>query len=161
MQTGTEDTGESRARERAGGGAANRNGSTKTKRRRVPSCHGSRLNPIARHVRLQGQTIDEFHRALGRRSAAVARQAAFSRQRRKPIAADLVPEIAQRLQFMENVGLGYLALGRSAKTLERRRIAAHPARGAARLESARRALRARRADDRAASAGQSSACSKR
>ena len=26
-----------------------------------PDCHGSRLNPIARHVRLQGQTIDQFH----------------------------------------------------------------------------------------------------
>ena len=35
----------------------------------------------------------------------------------KAIAADLVPEIEQRLTFMENVGLGYLALGRSAKTL--------------------------------------------
>ena len=35
----------------------------------------------------------------------------------KMIAADLVPEIEQRLRFMENVGLGYLALGRSAKTL--------------------------------------------
>src|SRR5204862_817527 len=34
-----------------------------------------------------------------------------------PIAADLTPEIRQRLRFMENVGLGYLALGRSAKTL--------------------------------------------
>ncbi|MDQ6809547.1 MAG: excinuclease ABC subunit A, partial [Verrucomicrobiota bacterium] len=33
------------------------------------------------------------------------------------IAADLVPEIQQRLEFMENVGLGYLSLGRSAKTL--------------------------------------------
>ena len=25
-----------------------------------PECHGSRLNPVARHVRLQGKTIDEF-----------------------------------------------------------------------------------------------------
>ena len=33
------------------------------------------------------------------------------------IAAELIPEIRQRLRFMENVGLGYLALGRSAKTL--------------------------------------------
>src|SRR5207249_9564088 len=33
------------------------------------------------------------------------------------IAADLIPEIRQRLRFMENVGLGYLPLGRSAKTL--------------------------------------------
>src|SRR5438046_5030067 len=35
----------------------------------------------------------------------------------KTIAAELLPEIQQRLKFMENVGLGYLALGRSAKTL--------------------------------------------
>src|SRR4029077_516020 len=33
------------------------------------------------------------------------------------IAAELLPEIRQRLVFMESVGLGYLALGRSAKTL--------------------------------------------
>src|SRR5207249_5319085 len=33
------------------------------------------------------------------------------------IAAGLIPEIQQRLRFMEKVGLGYLALGRSAKTL--------------------------------------------
>src|SRR5439155_11065715 len=33
------------------------------------------------------------------------------------IAAGLVPEIQQRLRFMQTVGLGYLALGRSAKTL--------------------------------------------
>src|SRR5204863_3304295 len=32
-------------------------------------------------------------------------------------AADLIPEIRQRLSFMAKVGLGYLALGRSAKTL--------------------------------------------
>src|SRR5205807_3485952 len=35
----------------------------------------------------------------------------------KTIASELIPEIRQRLRFMENVGLGYLALGRSAKTL--------------------------------------------
>src|SRR5207253_4192757 len=33
------------------------------------------------------------------------------------VAAELLPEIHQRLVFMESVGLGYLALGRSAKTL--------------------------------------------
>src|SRR5207237_10781730 len=35
----------------------------------------------------------------------------------KTVAEELLPEIQQRLRFMENVGLGYLALGRSAKTL--------------------------------------------
>jgi excinuclease ABC subunit A len=35
----------------------------------------------------------------------------------KTIAQDIVPEIAQRLKFMGKVGLDYLALNRSAKTL--------------------------------------------
>ena len=39
---------------------ANSNGSRKTKRVDCPACQGSRLNSIARHVRLQGHTIDKF-----------------------------------------------------------------------------------------------------
>ncbi|MDQ3546989.1 MAG: ATP-binding cassette domain-containing protein, partial [Verrucomicrobiota bacterium] len=81
-----------------------------------PDCHGSRLNPVARHVRLQGKTIDEFAaRSAGEALSLVGRLRFRGTQ--KVIAADLVPEIEQRLRFMENVGLGYLALGRSAKTL--------------------------------------------
>jgi excinuclease ABC subunit A len=79
-------------------------------------CHGARLNPVARHVRLQGKTIDHFAaRSAGEALALVGRLRFRGTQ--KVIAADLVPEIEQRLRFMENVGLGYLALGRSAKTL--------------------------------------------
>ncbi|MBA3963011.1 MAG: ATP-binding cassette domain-containing protein [Chthoniobacterales bacterium] len=81
-----------------------------------PSCHGSRLNPIARHVRLQGKTIDEFSARSAADALALVGKLRF-RGTHKVIAADLVPEIEQRLRFMENVGLGYLALGRSAKTL--------------------------------------------
>src|SRR5439155_7167861 len=36
---------------------------------------------------------------------------------RAVIAHDIIGEIAQRLEFMRKVGLDYLALGRSAKTL--------------------------------------------
>jgi excinuclease ABC subunit A len=81
-----------------------------------PDCHGSRLNPVARHVRLQGKTIDEFSARSAAEALALIGKLRF-RGTPKIIAADLVPEIEQRLQFMENVGLGYLALGRSAKTL--------------------------------------------
>ena len=81
-----------------------------------PNCHGSRLNAVARHVRVQGFTIDDFTEL----SAGEARKL-FERLRfrgvQKTIASELLPEIQQRLRFMENVGLGYLALGRSAKTL--------------------------------------------
>jgi excinuclease ABC subunit A len=81
-----------------------------------PSCHGSRLNAVARHVRVNGFTIDKFT-VLS--AAEAARQIAKLKFRgtQKTIASELIPEIEQRLRFMENVGLGYLALGRSAKTL--------------------------------------------
>ncbi len=81
-----------------------------------PDCHGSRLNPVARHVRLQGKTIDDFAARATSEALALLGKLRF-RGTQKVIAADLVPEIEQRLRFMDNVGLGYLALGRSAKTL--------------------------------------------
>jgi len=81
-----------------------------------PSCRGSRLNEVARHVRVQGMTIDEFTSLSAGEAAKKIDQLRFS-GRQQAIAADLIPEIRQRLRFMENVGLGYLALGRSAKTL--------------------------------------------
>ena len=81
-----------------------------------PECHGSRLNPVARHVRLHGKTIDEFGARSAGEALALIGKLRF-RGTQKVIAADLVPEIEQRLRFMQNVGLGYLALGRSAKTL--------------------------------------------
>jgi excinuclease ABC subunit A len=81
-----------------------------------PACHGSRLNSIAQHVRLQNQTIDNFT-ALSAGGALQLIDKLHFRGNQKTVADDLVPEISQRLRFMENVGLGYLALGRSAKTL--------------------------------------------
>jgi excinuclease ABC subunit A len=81
-----------------------------------PACHGSRLNAIARHVRVQNKTIDDF---TGLSAASAAKQIGrlkFS-GKQKTIAGELIPEIVQRLRFMDNVGLGYLSLGRSAKTL--------------------------------------------
>src|SRR5438552_6964575 len=81
-----------------------------------PGCLGSRLNPIARHVRVQNMTIDNF--------TALSASAAWKKidrlkfaGKQKTIASELIPEIVQRLRFMDNVGLGYLSLGRSAKTL--------------------------------------------
>ncbi len=81
-----------------------------------PDCGGTRLNPQARAVHLQGSRISEFtglavHAALER-----VRKLKFGASQ-KPIAQDIVPEIVQRLAFMEKVGLGYLSLDRSAKTL--------------------------------------------
>jgi excinuclease ABC subunit A len=84
--------------------------------RECPTCHGSRLNAVARHVRVQGYTIDQFTNLSASEAARTIDRLRF-KGTHQIIAAGLVPEIQQRLRFMQTVGLGYLALGRSAKTL--------------------------------------------
>jgi excinuclease ABC subunit A len=84
--------------------------------RECPSCHGSRLNAEARHVRVQGYTIDQFTDLSAAEAARAIAKLRF-KGRDQTVAAGLIPEIQQRLRFMDTVGLGYLALGRSAKTL--------------------------------------------
>ncbi|HZE56985.1 MAG TPA: excinuclease ABC subunit A [Chthoniobacterales bacterium] len=114
-QTGTEDTGDSVLENEL---AAERESEWIDEEEAVPcpACHGSRLNPIARHVRLQGHTIDNFTALSAAEALQLIGKLRF-RGNDKTVADDLVPEISQRLRFMQNVGLGYLALGRSAKTL--------------------------------------------
>ncbi len=87
-----------------------------TEAHECPRCHGSRLNEVARHVRVQGMPIDQFTNLSASEAAHKIDKLKFTGTQ-QTIAADLIPEIRQRLRFMENVGLGYLALGRSAKTL--------------------------------------------
>jgi len=84
--------------------------------RPCPSCAGARLNDIARHVRVQSRTIDEFTGLSVRGGLDLLGKLKFDGSR-KQIAEDIVPEIEQRLTFMGKVGLDYLALDRSAKTL--------------------------------------------
>ncbi|HEY4282313.1 MAG TPA: excinuclease ABC subunit UvrA [Chthoniobacterales bacterium] len=84
--------------------------------RDCPACHGSRLNAVARHVRIQGHTIDQVTNLSAQEAEGLIDKLKF-RGIQQTIAADLIPEIQQRLRFMQNVGLGYLPLGRSAKTL--------------------------------------------
>jgi excinuclease ABC subunit A len=114
-QTGTEDTGDSVLENEL---AAERESEWIDEEEAVPcpGCHGSRLNPIARHVRLQNNTIDNFTALSAAEALELIGRLRF-RGNQKTVADDLVPEISQRLRFMQNVGLGYLALGRSAKTL--------------------------------------------
>ncbi|MEO5720548.1 MAG: excinuclease ABC subunit UvrA, partial [Chthoniobacterales bacterium] len=114
-QTGQEDTGESALENEL---AADRESEwiDEEEASDCPACHGSRLNAIARHVRLQGRAIGDFTALAAGEARALLATLRF-RGNQKAIADDLVPEIAQRLEFMESVGLGYLALGRSAKTL--------------------------------------------
>ena len=80
------------------------------------SCAGARLNEVARHVRVQERTIDEFTALPVKGALALLGVLKFP-ETQKPIAEDIVPEVEQRLNFMGSVGLDYLALNRSAKTL--------------------------------------------
>jgi excinuclease ABC subunit A len=84
--------------------------------RECQSCHGSRLNAVARHVRVQGYTIDQFTNLSSSDAARTIEKLKF-KGISQTIVDGLIPEIQQRLRFMQKVGLGYLALGRSAKTL--------------------------------------------
>jgi excinuclease ABC subunit A len=115
LQTGAEDNGESVLENEL---AAERESEwiDASEAQICPACRGSRLNPIARSVRLQRQTIDDFTALSAGEALALIGKLRFNGVQ-KTISADLVPEIQQRLHFMEKVGLGYLALGRSAKTL--------------------------------------------
>jgi excinuclease ABC subunit A len=84
--------------------------------RECPGCHGARLNPIARHVRVQGRAVAEIVALAARDSLVWLKTLRFSATQ-KIVAQDILPEIEQRLKFLGNVGLDYLALDRSAKTL--------------------------------------------
>ncbi|WP_369916515.1 excinuclease ABC subunit UvrA [Limnohabitans sp. T6-20] len=86
-----------------------------------PSCEGTRLNATARAVRLgaapgQGWRITD----IASLSVSDVRQWVEKLHltgRDADIARDLVPEIKSRLEFLEEVGLGYLTLDRGAPTL--------------------------------------------
>jgi excinuclease ABC subunit A len=103
-----------------------------------PECNGSRLNPVARAVRLNtgqasrlsgllknrkvgdrqdaGPTIDAFSQMSVEAAEGIFRTMKF-KGRDAEIARDILPEIRERLRFLCEVGLGYLQLGRGVPTL--------------------------------------------
>ena len=95
------------------------------KREACPECHGARLNPVARAVRLQiserklkitNPSIDDFSQLAVAAAADLFQRLKF-KGRAAAIARDILPEIAERLKFLREVGLGYLQLGRGVTTL--------------------------------------------
>ncbi len=81
-----------------------------------PDCAGTRLNPISRAVRLKGLQIEQIAASSIQQADVLLRSLDFSSAERN-ITAPILPEIQQRLSFLKQVGLDYLALNRSAKTL--------------------------------------------
>jgi excinuclease ABC subunit A len=81
-----------------------------------PSCHGSRMNPVARAVRIQGIHLEQIAMLSSERASDLVAKLKFAGMQAE-ISRDIMKEIAQRLLFMQEVGLGYLQLNRSADTL--------------------------------------------
>ncbi|MEO7129569.1 MAG: excinuclease ABC subunit A, partial [Rhodoferax sp.] len=90
-----------------------------------PTCQGTRLNATARAVLFgaapePGVAITDIARLsvtdVRRWIEGLAVPGRMT-QREKDIARDLIPEIKNRLEFLEEVGLGYLTLDRGAPTL--------------------------------------------
>jgi excinuclease ABC subunit A len=105
------------------------------KREPCSSCHGSRLNQLARSVRLslrgypsslpemsgydfheKAPNIDAFS-SLVVKDALNLFDAIQLEGRERDIARDILPEIRERLFFLKEVGLDYMQLGRSVTTL--------------------------------------------
>ncbi len=79
-------------------------------------CQGSRISQIGRAVRLQTLHIQDFASLSSESASRLIAKLKFTGND-AVIAQDIVTEIKQRLRFMQEVGLGYLQLNRSADTL--------------------------------------------
>ena len=81
-----------------------------------PSCHGERLNPVARNVRYRERSISQLTALSVGDTAHIFDRLSLD-GREAEIARDLVAELRSRLSFLGEVGLGYLSLDRAAPTL--------------------------------------------
>jgi excinuclease ABC subunit A len=81
-----------------------------------PQCHGARLRPESLAVTVGSLSIAEYT-TLSARAASEWIAALELNETERAIARLIVREISERLAFLENVGIGYLSLARSARTL--------------------------------------------
>jgi excinuclease ABC subunit A len=81
-----------------------------------PVCQGRRLRPESLAVKVNGLSIADFTALPIARAVDVAGKIQLN-DRERIIASRVLTEIIERLQFLNAVGLGYMALSRSAATL--------------------------------------------
>ncbi len=86
-----------------------------------PDCHGERLNIISRNVRIntvskQSFSLPELMKLTPSELLKVLNTLELD-NRDKQILKELLPQITERLEFMDQVGLEYLSLDRSSSTL--------------------------------------------
>lgn len=80
------------------------------------TCHGYRLNERALAVKIDGKNIGEVSEMSIGDALPFFKRLTFSEQKEQ-IAKTILKEICDRLSFLVNVGLAYLTLSRSARTL--------------------------------------------
>lgn len=81
-----------------------------------PECEGTRLRKEARNVRVGEKSLHEISAMALKESARWFAGVKLTKQK-MAIADKIIGEISARLQFLNNVGLDYLSLVRSADTL--------------------------------------------
>ena len=84
--------------------------------RPCPVCDGARLRPESRAVLVAGTRIEDFTALSARRALEWLEDVELSETDRH-VARLILREISERLQFLENVGIGYLSMNRAAATL--------------------------------------------
>ena len=80
------------------------------------SCHGSRLRPEALYVKVAGRTIHDYLSMTVEESIDAFKNIDLSPEDRAVVEEPLF-EVLNRLQCLQDVGLGYLTLSRSMNTL--------------------------------------------
>jgi len=83
---------------------------------RCHSCHGRRLRKEANYVKIQGKSISDLVEISIEKLQAFFRELTLSHYEQE-VAKRLLIEINSRLQFLSDVGLGYLTLNRKSNTL--------------------------------------------
>jgi excinuclease ABC subunit A len=81
-----------------------------------PQCHGKRLHPESLAVRVADLSIADFTALAVSHEIEIMRGIRL-RDREEVLARRIINEIIERLEFLEQVGLGYLSLDRSAASL--------------------------------------------
>ena len=81
-----------------------------------PACHGRRLKPSSLAVRVKGTGLGDLTEMSVERALGLVKTWKLN-EREQQIAARVVEEIHNRLEFLTAVGLNYLSLARSAATL--------------------------------------------
>ncbi|HUB74285.1 MAG TPA: excinuclease ABC subunit UvrA, partial [Solirubrobacteraceae bacterium] len=87
-----------------------------TSLRPCPVCGGARLRAESRAVLVAGTRIEDFTALSARRALQWVEEIELSETDRH-VARLILKEIEERLQFLENVGIGYLSMDRAAATL--------------------------------------------